>query len=228
MAGRSEEHSHTPRSHAALTSPRPGPEDEHCRTPRRRAAITTPLPTPPWALANLRALEKRLADVTDQLDNAKRELTALQSERREGQRQQQAAETPTHLKCPITLHRMHSPVVVTDGHTFERRAIEQWLRRRSTNPLTGAALISTALHPSMALRDATRAWEEAHGRSPVPRPPILHRPPSEDSSEDSEDVSGGEDNSEDNSDHSFPESDDDGEASSAGEGSFEDNAWRSS
>ena len=66
-------------------------------------------------------------------------------------------------------------VVVADGHTFERRAIEQWLMQHDTNPLTGTTLPpgarnASALYPSLALRDATRAWEMEHGRSPTPRP----------------------------------------------------------
>ena len=59
-------------------------------------------------------------------------------------------------------------VVVADGHTFERLAIEKWLMRHDTNPLTGTALASSApMYPSLALRDATRAWEMEHGRSPA-------------------------------------------------------------
>ena len=73
-------------------------------------------------------------------------------------------------------------VIVADGHTFERRAIEQWLMRHDTNPLTGTALPGGALYPSLALRDATRAWEMEHGRSPTPRPSAL--PPPTPSSED--------------------------------------------
>ena len=73
-------------------------------------------------------------------------------------------------------------VIVADGHTFERRAIEQWLMQHDTNPLTGTALPpgarnASALYPSLALRDATRAWEMEHGRSPTPRPSPLRPSP---------------------------------------------------
>ena len=69
-------------------------------------------------------------------------------------------------------------VVVADGHTFERLAIEKWLMRHDTNPLTGTALASSApMYPSLALRDATRAWEMEHGRSPAPRPSPLRPSP---------------------------------------------------
>ena len=77
-------------------------------------------------------------------------------------------------------------VIVADGHTFERRAIEQWLMQHDTNPLTGTTLPpgarnASALYPSLALRDATRAWELEHGRSPTPR--ASAPPPSPDGQE---------------------------------------------
>ena len=73
-------------------------------------------------------------------------------------------------------------VIVADGHTFERGAIEQWLMQHDTNPLTGTTLPpgarnASALYPSLALRDATRAWEMEHGRSPTPRAPPLRPSP---------------------------------------------------
>ena len=77
-------------------------------------------------------------------------------------------------------------VIVADGHTFERRAIEQWLMQHDTNPLTGTTLPpgarnASALYPSLSLRDATRAWELEHGRSPTPR--ASAPPPSPEESE---------------------------------------------
>ena len=115
-----------------------------------------------------------LANVTEQLTAAQERLSKLEQQRLE-------AETPPHLRCPISLQRMCSPVIVADGHTFERRSIEEWLRRHNTNPLTGATLRNRALVPSLALRDATRAWEVEHGRSPTPRPSPRPSPGGEES-----------------------------------------------
>ena len=120
--------------------------------------------TPPSKLrSTAAALHNDLANVTDQLTAAQEKLSGLEQHRLE-------AETPPHLRCPNTLQRMCSPVIVADGHTFERRSIEEWLTRHNTNPLTGATLLNRALVPSLALRDAIRAWEMEHGRSPTPRP----------------------------------------------------------
>ena len=81
------------------------------------------------------------------------------------------AETPPHLRCPITLQRMRSPVVCADGHSFERRAIANWLKSHSTNPLTGAALPNNNLVSALSLRDAIREWEAAHKREMPPAGP---------------------------------------------------------
>ena len=197
--------------------PKPSPK---ATPPRARGAAQPqcspqPKPTPPSKLrSRAAALRSDLADVSDQLTAAQHKLSRLEQRRLE-------AETPPHLRCPITLQRMCSPVrspscspsqaralppshppmrraiapeivqdsclcvlqvIVADGHTFERRAIEQWLMQHDTNPLTGTALPGGALYPSLALRDATRAWEMEHGRSPTPRPSAL--PPPTPSSED--------------------------------------------
>ncbi|RPF81932.1 MAG: hypothetical protein CBC65_001685 [Rhodothermaceae bacterium TMED105] len=39
--------------------------------------------------------------------------------------------------CPITLCAMEDPVVASDGHTYERSAITDWMSRNNTSPLTG-------------------------------------------------------------------------------------------
>ena len=46
-------------------------------------------------------------------------------------------EIPNSFLCPITSNLMVDPVVAADGHTYEREAIEEWLRRgHNTSPLT--------------------------------------------------------------------------------------------
>lgn len=56
-------------------------------------------------------------------------------------------------ECPITCERFKDPVLlVGDGYTYERAAIEGWLRRSSDSPMTGAALTSTQVVPNYTLR----------------------------------------------------------------------------
>eukprot|EP00966_Prymnesium_polylepis_P094902 2197585-Prymnesium_polylepis.1 len=44
---------------------------------------------------------------------------------------------PMWALCPITHAPMIDPVFTTDGHTYERAAVAQWLKQRLTSPMTG-------------------------------------------------------------------------------------------
>ena len=46
---------------------------------------------------------------------------------------------------------MHDPVVTASGFTFERMAIEQWLKSHDTCPLTSAPLLSKVLFPNTVI-----------------------------------------------------------------------------
>ncbi|CAN0290841.1 unnamed protein product, partial [Discosporangium mesarthrocarpum] len=39
--------------------------------------------------------------------------------------------------CPITRELMRDPVIAADGHTYDREAIEMWLRNHDSSPKTG-------------------------------------------------------------------------------------------
>jgi hypothetical protein len=42
------------------------------------------------------------------------------------------------MVCPLTLEVFHDPVQAPDGHTYERSAIERWVREgKNTSPKTG-------------------------------------------------------------------------------------------
>lgn len=77
------------------------------------------------------------------------------------------------LKCPITMSRMHDPVVSCDGHSYERAAIIRWLRRHPTSPKSNLVLGSKALVTNRALAAIARIYgeEEApYGEEEVPEP----------------------------------------------------------
>ncbi len=40
------------------------------------------------------------------------------------------------MTCPITQELMRDPVKTPSGHLFERSAIERWIDRNGTNPMT--------------------------------------------------------------------------------------------
>ena len=56
------------------------------------------------------------------------------------------------LACPITCERMTDPVVLNDGHTYERAAIVAWMARSDRSPLTNTILEPAFMVPNYALR----------------------------------------------------------------------------
>ena len=87
---------------------------------------------------------------------------------------------PGHTAC--SAHRdvacPHCAVAVTteDGHSYERAAIEFWLRDHSTSPKTGARLQSTALVAAHSLRNAIEEWQQANCKL-IPRSALTFRDP---------------------------------------------------
>ena len=59
-------------------------------------------------------------------------------------------------------------VTTEDGHSYERAAIEFWLRDHNTSPKTGGRLRSTALIAAHALRNAIEEWQQANCKH-IPR-----------------------------------------------------------
>jgi Mg-chelatase subunit ChlD len=61
---------------------------------------------------------------------------------------------PDSFYCPITQTIMTDPVICPEGHTFERAAIEEWISRNPTNPITRRELQAFRLRPNRALKDS--------------------------------------------------------------------------
>ena len=51
------------------------------------------------------------------------------------------------LTCPITAELMVDPVIAADGQTYEREAMELWLEKHDTSPLTGRVRAATCTRP---------------------------------------------------------------------------------
>jgi len=64
----------------------------------------------------------------------------------------EAAEVLDAYMCPITADIMTDPVCTSDGFTYERRAIIEWLRTKDTSPSTGAKLESKKLISNITVR----------------------------------------------------------------------------
>ena len=53
---------------------------------------------------------------------------------------------------------MIDPVVASDGHTYERKAIELWLENKNSSPMTGLQLSNKVLTPSHTLKSMIREF----------------------------------------------------------------------
>jgi hypothetical protein len=58
---------------------------------------------------------------------------------------------PEAYYCSITFHLMHDPVIDPDGNTYERVAIENWIRINGKSPATRSPLTVDQLYPNHAI-----------------------------------------------------------------------------
>jgi serine/threonine protein kinase len=65
------------------------------------------------------------------------------------------------LLCPITLALFRDPVVAQDGHTYERSAIEEWIRKKGTSPITSQQISIEHLYPNHAIKKAIDRFEDS-------------------------------------------------------------------
>ena len=72
----------------------------------------------------------------------------------------EAAEVPDDYMCPITAEIMTDPVSTSDGFTYERAAISEWLHTKDTSPSTGAKLENKTVIPNVSLRSIIRSFVE--------------------------------------------------------------------
>ena len=61
------------------------------------------------------------------------------------------------LVCPLTMELFVDPVSTPTGHTYERGAIQLWLRDHNTDPLTNLVLASSSLTPNHVARQMAQA-----------------------------------------------------------------------
>ena len=68
------------------------------------------------------------------------------------------------LTCPISFALFEDPVIAADGHTYERTAIEEWLKRDPSasprSPLTRENLSSRLLVPNRTVKKLADAHRE--------------------------------------------------------------------
>lgn len=54
---------------------------------------------------------------------------------------------PPEYKCPITESLFVDPVLLADGYTYERAAIQEWLQTNTTSPITEQVPVKKNHHP---------------------------------------------------------------------------------
>ena len=64
------------------------------------------------------------------------------------------------FRCPIDHCVMRDPVVLSDGHSYDRPNIVRWLATNVTSPMTGRILVDRKLSPNLNLQNAIREWLE--------------------------------------------------------------------
>jgi hypothetical protein len=67
---------------------------------------------------------------------------------------------PEELLCPITGDIFVDPVMTCDGHTYEHLAIESWLIKHKTSPVTNMNLDNKNLIPNFVIRQLVKAFYE--------------------------------------------------------------------
>ncbi|CAF2367157.1 unnamed protein product [Rotaria sp. Silwood2] len=77
------------------------------------------------------------------------------------------ADIPSSFLCPITHELMTDPVIDPDGNSYERSAIEDWLRQHSTSPITRTTLHLNDLRPNRALRESIEEYRSKQSSSNI-------------------------------------------------------------
>ena len=77
-------------------------------------------------------------------------------------------DVPDEFQCVITKEMFREPVITSDGHTYERSAIRQWLEAHDTSPRTGNVLPDRVLRPNHVLRSQIVEFRERHGLASLP------------------------------------------------------------
>ncbi|KAM6175234.1 WD repeat, SAM and U-box domain-containing protein 1 isoform 3-T3 [Erethizon dorsatum] len=74
-----------------------------------------------------------------------------------------SSEIPDEFICPITRELMKDPVIASDGYSYEKDAMENWIsKKKRTSPMTNLVLPSVVLTPNRTLKMAINRWLETH------------------------------------------------------------------
>jgi hypothetical protein len=105
------------------------------------------------------SLDERITRVHDDLASKR---TVVKSELTRRRCAEEVAKAQPDLVCPISHALMRNPVTAADGHSYERREIEQWCAGGSRkSPMAGVDVATTTLYPCITLKKAIERAMEA-------------------------------------------------------------------
>lgn len=107
---------------------------------------------------------EQVDEVAAEMKNARRRLKALRSTSSASSGSTKKPEPPAAFVCPITFELMDDPVVASDGHSYQRVAIEAWLDAHDTSPKTNVAM-DKRLYPNFSLRAQIDEWKRVHAEA---------------------------------------------------------------
>lgn len=76
-----------------------------------------------------------------------------------------SADIPESICCPITHLPMKHPMVDHEGHSYEKKAIYDWLKTKNVSPITNNPLFANNLQYNYKLRDSIKTTMDALGLS---------------------------------------------------------------
>ena len=65
---------------------------------------------------------------------------------------------PDNFVCPISKCIFYNPVILSDGHTYEKMHILEWLKYNNKSPMTNKNLINHNISPNILIRSMVREW----------------------------------------------------------------------
>jgi hypothetical protein len=63
-----------------------------------------------------------------------------------------------NVMCPISKQFFYKPVIAADGHTYEKKCIEDWFKKYHNSPLTREIVLNKHLIPNNIIKTLTNEY----------------------------------------------------------------------
>ena len=65
---------------------------------------------------------------------------------------------PENFLCPISKSIFYNPVLLSDGYTYEKEYILEWIKNNNKSPMTNRDLIDKSISSNILVRSMVRDW----------------------------------------------------------------------